>query len=164
VLVHWSYSTPIDMSPHSDKLSWFLDNQSLFLPLNVAYLEEKQQIPIWQSLVSSDQGSNPWSTTLKAQTHDLPHSRLKPMIYRTQGSNPWSTALKAQTHDLPHSRLKPMIYRTQGEHTNHYPIRRFLNAPTNSCVFFHQYIWSTFRSNTYLCQRNAVIPWPQKDI
>ena len=111
------------------------DNQSLFLPFNVAYLEEKQQIPIWQSLVSPDQGSNPSSTTLKAQTNDLPHSRLKPMIYRTQG-----------------------------EHTNHYPIRKFLNAPTNSCVFFHQYIWSTFRSNTYLCQRNAVIPWPKKDI
>ena len=35
----------------SDTLSWFQDNQSLFLLLKTACLAEKQQIPILQSLV-----------------------------------------------------------------------------------------------------------------
>ena len=45
VLGHWSNSWRVDMSLHSDTLSWFLANQSL-LHLNAARLAEKQQIPI----------------------------------------------------------------------------------------------------------------------
>jgi hypothetical protein len=41
----------IDMSLHSDILSWFRANQSLLLLLNAACLAEKQQIPIFYSLV-----------------------------------------------------------------------------------------------------------------
>jgi hypothetical protein len=44
VLSHWNNSPRKDMSPHSDILSWFRTNQSLFFLLNDA---EKQQIPIW---------------------------------------------------------------------------------------------------------------------
>jgi hypothetical protein len=51
VLTHWNNSHRIDMSPHSDILSWFQANQSLFILLNAAGLAEKQQIPILESLV-----------------------------------------------------------------------------------------------------------------
>jgi len=44
VLVHWN-SSRIDMSPHSDTLSWFWANQSLLFLLSDASLAEKQQIP-----------------------------------------------------------------------------------------------------------------------
>ena len=46
VLAHWNNSPQIDMSPHSDTLSWFRANQSLLFLLNAACLAEKQQIPI----------------------------------------------------------------------------------------------------------------------
>jgi hypothetical protein len=44
VLAHWNNSPRIDISPHSDTLSWFRDNQSLLFFLNAACLEKKQQI------------------------------------------------------------------------------------------------------------------------
>ena len=58
----------IDMSPHSDTLSWFRANQSLLFLLNVACLAEKQQIPILQSLVWPYWGLNTRSTALEAST------------------------------------------------------------------------------------------------
>jgi hypothetical protein len=42
VLTHRNNSPQIDMSPHSETLSWFQANKSLLL-----CLAEKQQIPIW---------------------------------------------------------------------------------------------------------------------
>jgi hypothetical protein len=43
MLTHWnSLLIVIDMSPHSDTLSWFRDNQSLLFVLNAACLAEKQ--------------------------------------------------------------------------------------------------------------------------
>jgi hypothetical protein len=39
-------SPQIDMSPHSDTLSWFPANQSLLFLLNAACLAKRQQIPI----------------------------------------------------------------------------------------------------------------------
>jgi hypothetical protein len=65
MLVHWNNNPWIDMSLHSDTLSWFRTNQSLFFLLNDACLAEKQQVPILKSLVWLDRGSNPWSTTLE---------------------------------------------------------------------------------------------------
>ena len=46
VLAHWNNSPWIDMLLHWDTLSWFRANQSLLLLLKVAYLVEKQHIPI----------------------------------------------------------------------------------------------------------------------
>jgi hypothetical protein len=46
VLAHWKNSSRVDMSLHSDTLSWFHANQSLLLLLNVLWLAEKQQISI----------------------------------------------------------------------------------------------------------------------
>jgi len=46
VLVHWNNSPRIDISRHSDTLSWFRANQSLLLLLNSACFGEKQYIPI----------------------------------------------------------------------------------------------------------------------
>jgi hypothetical protein len=66
VLAQCNHSPRIDMSPHSDTFSWFRANQSLLFHLNTACLTEKQQIPILQSLVLPDQGSNPWTTALEA--------------------------------------------------------------------------------------------------
>jgi hypothetical protein len=51
---------------HSDVLSWFRTDQSLLFLLNTVCLAEKQQIPILQSLVWPDRGSNPRSTTFEA--------------------------------------------------------------------------------------------------
>ena len=68
VLAHWNNSPRIDMSPHSDTLSWFRANQSLIFLLNAACLVEKQQIPILLSLVWPDRGSNLRSTALKVSS------------------------------------------------------------------------------------------------
>ena len=46
VLAHWNKRLQIDMSPHSDTLSWFQANHYLFFLLNAACLAGKQQIPI----------------------------------------------------------------------------------------------------------------------
>ena len=68
VLAHWNNSPRIDMSPHSDTLSWFRANQSLIFLLNAVCLVEKQQIPILLSLVWPDRGSNLRSTALKVSS------------------------------------------------------------------------------------------------
>jgi hypothetical protein len=68
VLVHWNNSTQVDMSPYSNTLFWLRANQFLLLHLNAAYLAEKQQIPILESLVWPDLGPNPWSNALKANS------------------------------------------------------------------------------------------------
>ena len=65
VLTHWNNSPRVDMSLHSDTLSWFRANQYLLFLLNAACLAEKQQLPIY----------NLWFDTTGARTHDLPHSR-----------------------------------------------------------------------------------------
>jgi hypothetical protein len=49
VLVHWNNSPQVDMSVHTDTLSWLRANQFLFLLLNAACLDEKQQILILYS-------------------------------------------------------------------------------------------------------------------
>jgi hypothetical protein len=46
LLAHCNNSPRIDMSPHSDTLSWFWANQSFLFLLNNVCLAEKQQIPI----------------------------------------------------------------------------------------------------------------------
>ena len=46
VLARWNNSPRIEMSPHSDILSWFRDKQSLLFLLSAACLADKQQIPI----------------------------------------------------------------------------------------------------------------------
>ena len=56
---------------HSDILSWFRANQPLLLLFNAVSsvsLSEKQQIPILQSLVHSDQGSNTRDNELETST------------------------------------------------------------------------------------------------
>ena len=68
VIAHWNNSSWIDMSPHSDTLSWFRANTSLLFLLNVACLAEKQQIPILCFLVWPDRDSNLRSTALEAST------------------------------------------------------------------------------------------------
>jgi hypothetical protein len=68
VLAHWNNSPQVNLSPHSDILSWFRANQSLLFLLNVACLAEKQQIPFLLSLVWLDRGLNPRSTALEAST------------------------------------------------------------------------------------------------
>jgi hypothetical protein len=65
VLAHWNNSLGINISLHSDTLSWFRANQSLFLLLNAACLAEKQQYQ-FHSL---------WFDQIGARSHDLPHSR-----------------------------------------------------------------------------------------
>ena len=50
------------MLPHSDTLSWFWANQSLFFFLNAACVDEKQQIPILP-----DRDSNSRSTTVEGE-------------------------------------------------------------------------------------------------
>ena len=68
LLAHWNNSPQINMSPHSDTLSWLWANQSLLFLLNPVCLAEKQQRPILQSLVLPDWGSNPRYTALEATT------------------------------------------------------------------------------------------------
>ena len=67
-LSHWNNSPRIDMSLHSNTLFWLWANQSLLFLLNAACLAKKQQIPILQSLVWPNRGSNPRSIALEAST------------------------------------------------------------------------------------------------
>jgi hypothetical protein len=46
VVGHWNNSPRVDMSLHSDTLSWIRANQSLLFFLNAACLAEKQHISI----------------------------------------------------------------------------------------------------------------------
>jgi hypothetical protein len=46
VLAHWNTGLRVDMSPHSETLSWFPVNLSLLFLLNAVSLTEKQQIQI----------------------------------------------------------------------------------------------------------------------
>ena len=59
VLEHWNKHLRIDMSLHSNTLSWFWTIKSFLYLLNAAFLTEKQQIPILYSLVCLDRCSNP---------------------------------------------------------------------------------------------------------
>ena len=59
-------------------LSWFRAKKSLLFLRNDACLSEKQEISIASSLVWSDWGSNPRSTTLEA---------IEPTIYHTRGDH-----------------------------------------------------------------------------
>ena len=65
-IVHWKYSSQIDMSPHSDTLSRFQDNQSLLFLFNAACLARS-------------------SKYIYSFRFDLTRSGLEPMIYRTRG-------------------------------------------------------------------------------
>ena len=66
VLAHWNNSPQIDMSPHSDTLSRFRANQSLFFLLTAAYLAKKQQNTNFIVFGFTRSG---------LETHDLLHSR-----------------------------------------------------------------------------------------
>jgi hypothetical protein len=75
VLAHWNNSLQIDMSPHSDTLSWFRANQYLLFLRNASFLAQKQQIPF--SLVWSNQGLNTQCMALEVSmlydhVHDSP--------------------------------------------------------------------------------------------
>jgi hypothetical protein len=61
VLTHWNNNLRVDMSLHSDTLSWFWAKQYLLLLLKAGWYAEKSQIPIVEFLVWPDQGLNPWS-------------------------------------------------------------------------------------------------------
>jgi hypothetical protein len=58
MIYHWNNISWVDMSLHSDTLSWFRTKQSFFILLKHACRVEKQQIPILQSLVWPNLGSN----------------------------------------------------------------------------------------------------------
>lgn len=84
VLTHWNITHQVDMSFHSESLSWSQTNQSFVLLLKAACFAEKRQISLW--LVCIWFGSNPWSTELEASTltlhcrwgivFEIPHYRL----------------------------------------------------------------------------------------
>jgi hypothetical protein len=65
---HWNNSPRIDMSHHSDTLSWLRAIQSLLYILNGACLAEKQHIPIFI-------------------VFGLTRSGLELTIYRTRGEH-----------------------------------------------------------------------------
>jgi hypothetical protein len=69
VLAHWNNSTRIGMSLHSDILSWFRANKSVLI--NTACLAGRQQIQIVPSLVWSDRGPIPRSSTLGMSTLNI---------------------------------------------------------------------------------------------
>jgi hypothetical protein len=65
---HWNNSPRIDMSLHSNTLSWFRANQSLLFLLNAACLAEQQHIPIFLFF-------------------GLTRPGLEPTVYRTRGEH-----------------------------------------------------------------------------
>ena len=66
-LTHWN-NRPLDLTLHSDTLTWFRVNQYLFLLLKAAYIAEKQPMQIFLSVVWPDRGSNPRSIPFEART------------------------------------------------------------------------------------------------
>ena len=65
MLAYWNNSPRIDMSPHSDTLSWFRANQSVHFLLSTWRKSNKYQ---FHSLVWLDRDWNPRSTALEAST------------------------------------------------------------------------------------------------
>ena len=111
VLDHWNNSLLIDMSPHSDTLSWFRDNQSWLFLLNAACSAQKKQIPILWSLVWSDRGSNPLSTVLETSTlvssyvyttynisYVIKNKKCTSMSLKIRNVRLWHTLLIVHTH------------------------------------------------------------------
>jgi hypothetical protein len=89
------------MSPHSDTLSWFQANQSLFFLLNAAYtyLVEKQQIPIFYRTRREYPGAN---SACKVSLHGK--SVLKKRIFLslvtlTLDETDWSPKVALGDHD-----------------------------------------------------------------
>ena len=68
VLAHWNNSPRIEISPHSDTLSWFRANQSLIFLLN-CYL-----------LIGE-------ATNTNVKVFDMTRSGLEPTIYHTRGEH-----------------------------------------------------------------------------
>jgi hypothetical protein len=66
MLAHWNFIPRVDISVHSDTLSWFKANQ--YLLFQAACIAEKQHILILQSLVWPDWNSNPRTTALETST------------------------------------------------------------------------------------------------
>ena len=78
VLTHWNNNRHVNMSFHSDTLSWFKASQPLLLVLNDACLAENRSILILLSLVWPDRSSNPKSTAFEASTSSItPLMRIK---------------------------------------------------------------------------------------
>jgi len=75
VLAHWNNSVRVDISHHSDTLSWFQANQSLILLVNAVCFAKKQQAPNLLSLVWPVWDTNPvyhtWSKHANHYTADL---------------------------------------------------------------------------------------------
>jgi hypothetical protein len=69
VPAHWNYSPRIGILLHSNTLSWFQANQSLFLLFKVACLAEMQLTPIVKSLVWPYRCSEPRSTAPEANVN-----------------------------------------------------------------------------------------------
>ena len=84
VPAHWNNSPRIDMSFHSDTLSWFRANQCLLLVLNAGWLAAKQQIPVLYSLIWHDRALKPRFDTTGPWNQNLLHSRRsrKPLHHR----------------------------------------------------------------------------------
>ena len=68
-LAQWNNCPRIDMSTHSDILSWFWATQYLLFLLNAACFAEKQQIPMLQSLVWPDRGSLTITSPMSFKQH-----------------------------------------------------------------------------------------------
>ena len=79
--VHWSNNSRINMSQHSDTLSWFRVNQSLLFLLNAGCLAEKQQIPI-------------------LLLYSLTRSGFEPTIYPTRGKHASHNTIDAVNWEL----------------------------------------------------------------
>jgi hypothetical protein len=71
VLAHWNNSLRIDMSPHSDTLSWFRANQSLLFLLNCCVLSGEATNTNFIVFGWPDRGSNPWPTAFEASKLDF---------------------------------------------------------------------------------------------
>ena len=96
---NWNNSPRVDMSLHSDTLSWLWANQSLLVLFSVVCLAEKQQIPILYSLVWPDRSSNPRFIALESSTLTI----TPPMRSKFSCSNNTTGILYIKSVNIIHS-------------------------------------------------------------
>jgi hypothetical protein len=113
VLVHLDNSPWIDMSPHSDTLSWFRANQSLLFSLMLRAYRRSNRHPFY-SLVWTDRSSKPRSTVPVASTLSITPSiqlldiKIGTLYYKHFIRTNCSKLIgdyKNNTFNLPSSRL-----------------------------------------------------------
>jgi hypothetical protein len=105
---HWNNSPLIDMSTHSDTLSWFQASKSLLFSPYCSVISREATNTNYIVFGFTRSGLEPTIYCTRGE-HGNHYTTNEPTIYRTRGK-----------HGNHYTTNEPTIYRTRGEHGDHY--------------------------------------------